>query len=86
MACVADVIVTNNLSDFPAAALAPFGIVAVAPDDFVCDSLDVGFLAAVAATHRRELRRPPLSPDEYRDALRRNGLPRTADALSDTNI
>src|SRR5438477_3022186 len=35
LACVADVIVTINTSDFPADVLSPFGVTAVLPDTFV---------------------------------------------------
>jgi hypothetical protein len=37
----AEVIATANLKDFPAAALAPYGITAVHPDDFLLDQLDL---------------------------------------------
>jgi hypothetical protein len=37
----AEVIVTANLKDFPTAALAPYGITAVHPDDFLLDQLDL---------------------------------------------
>ncbi|MFI5589360.1 putative toxin-antitoxin system toxin component, PIN family [Amycolatopsis sp. NPDC051758] len=37
----ADVIVTFNLKDSPSAALAPYDITAVAPDDFLLDQLEL---------------------------------------------
>jgi len=36
----AQVIVTSNLRDFPQRALAPYGIMAQSPDDFLCTLLD----------------------------------------------
>lgn len=37
----AEVVVTANLKDFPAAALAPYDIHAVGPDDFLLDQLEL---------------------------------------------
>jgi hypothetical protein len=82
LACVADVIVTFNVSDFPPGTLAPFGVVAVVPDTFVIQLLDTGIVVSGAAEHRASLQRPPLSAAEYLDALRRNRLPATAAALA----
>jgi PIN domain len=82
LACVADVIVTFNTSDFPVEILRPFGVVAVVPDTFVIQFLDTGIVIPAAAEHRASLRRPPLSPADYLDHLRRNGLPATAAALA----
>jgi hypothetical protein len=81
LACVADVIVTFNTSDFPPDVLRPFGVVAVTPDTFVYQLMESGFVESAAAEHRASLRRPPLSPDEYLNALSRNGLPATAASL-----
>lgn len=54
LACVADVIVTFNIADFPAATLRPFGIAAVEPDTFAYQLLPSGIVAsAAAATVRR---------------------------------
>jgi hypothetical protein len=78
LACVADVIVTFNTRDFPPHILSPFGVVAVDPDAFVDGLEGTGILGAVAAEHRASLTRPPMSAAQYLDALRRNGLPRTA--------
>jgi hypothetical protein len=81
LACVADVIVTFNTSDFPPTLLSPFGVVALAPDPFVLQLMDTGIVVHAAAEHRQSLRRPPLSVPEYLDALRRNGLPAIAAIL-----
>jgi predicted nucleic acid-binding protein len=83
IAAKATVIVTFNLSDFPAPALAPFGVQALHPDTFVCSLFDAApspFLAAVAL-HRASLRRPPKTSEEYVATLRQNGLPQIADRL-----
>lgn len=81
--CGADVIVTVNLRDFPAAALQAYGIEAQHPDEFVeyLFDLDSSAVAAAAQQHRRAMKRPPFSPDDYLDALRRQGLVQTAKLL-----
>jgi hypothetical protein len=54
LACVADVIVTFNVADFPDAVLGPFGVVAVVPDAFVR-----GWLIPPWWSRRRETIAPP---------------------------
>jgi hypothetical protein len=82
LACVVDVIVTFNTADFPASYLAPFGVVAIGPDPFVLQLMQSGIVVSAATEHRAALVRPPFSVEEYLDALRRNGLPGVADALT----
>jgi hypothetical protein len=86
LACVADVIVTFNTSDFPPATLAPYRIAAVEPDTFACQLMETGIVQAAAAEHRASLTRPSLSATEYLDALIRNRLPATAGALNRDQI
>ena len=72
----ASLIVTFNLKDFPANALKPYNLAAQHPDDFIVDLLDLhpaGVLEA-AANHRRSLRSPPKSANEYLDTLLAQGL------------
>lgn len=72
----ASLIVTFNLKDFPAEALQPFNLAAQHPDDFIVDLLDLhpaGVLEA-AASHRRSLKNPPKTADEYLDTLLAQGL------------
>lgn len=45
----ADAIVTFNLADFPAAALAPIGVEAQHPDDFLINRVDLNPIAALKA-------------------------------------
>jgi len=65
--CGASVIVTLNLSDFPNAALAEFGIEAQHPDDFVLSLTETfpEFVLEAARTHRASLRNPSKTRDEY---------------------
>jgi hypothetical protein len=86
LACVADVIVTFNTSDFPADVLAPFHVAAATPDSFVAQLFQSGIVVAVAAEHRAALQQPPLSAAEYLQALSRNHLPNTAAFLANQPI
>lgn len=78
-----DVIVTANLKDFSGAALAPFGIDAQHPDEFLCNHLNLaqGLFCTCVQKVRRRLKNPPYTPDEYLETLTRNGLFATASEL-----
>lgn len=75
----ADVIVTFNLKDFPARALAPYRVEAQHPDVFVRHVLDLDNAAALSAVraHRSSLKSPPKTVEEYLASLARQGLPET---------
>jgi nucleoside-diphosphate-sugar epimerase len=62
----AEVIVTYNLTDFPAETLARFDIEAQHPDDFLVSLLDVAAAVVCAAVKRQResLRNPPKSAEE----------------------
>jgi hypothetical protein len=78
-----DVIVTANLKDFPEAALAPFGIEAQHPDEFLCNHLNLaqGLFCRCVQKIRARLKNPPFTTDEYLETLTRNGLVATAAGL-----
>ena len=71
-------IVTFNLSDFPASALAPYGVMAFHPDLFLCQLMDTEEERVLTGVgrHRDSLRRPPKTVEEYLFTLQTNGLPR----------
>jgi hypothetical protein len=77
------VIVTFNLTDFPAVRLAPYGIEASHPDAFLGALLDMdqAKVGAAARRVRARLRQPPLDVAAYLAALERSGLPATAASL-----
>lgn len=79
----ADVIVTFNLKDFPTDMLAEHGIEGQHPDDFVADLLEIdpATVCAAARRHRRSLKNPPKSVEEYLAALERQGLSRSVAEL-----
>jgi predicted nucleic acid-binding protein len=63
----AAVIVTFNLKDFPPAALAPYDISAVAPDDFLLDQLELYPDKTLQCLFELmgSRRRPPIVPKEF---------------------
>jgi predicted nucleic acid-binding protein len=81
----ADVIVTFNLGDFPAAALESYGIEAQHPDAFLGHLLDLALGEVCAAAHRvrMRLRQPPFEIPEYLETLERCGLVATVISLRD---
>ena len=79
----AEIIVTDNLKDFPAAALEPFGVEAMTADAFLARAHDLHPDAALAAMRslRRGYRNPPYAPDELLGDLAAKGLPELATRL-----
>ena len=79
----ADIIVTKNLKDFPAAALAPYGIEAQHPDEFVIHLLDLApdVVCEAVRLHRHSLKRPPKTVAEFLATLELQEMPRTVEAL-----
>jgi hypothetical protein len=75
----ASVIVTTNLRDFPAYALATYEIEAQHPDTFVSGLLDEYQDDVVAAFHemQSDLKNPPVSMPELLANLARQGLAQT---------
>ena len=72
----ADVIVTFNLADFPAQALAKRELEAQHPDEFLANLVNLApeQFAKAARTCRMRLRQPSKTVDEYLDILARQGL------------
>jgi hypothetical protein len=82
----AEHIVTENLRHFPDAALVPFGISAVAADDFLASTFELYPSDAFRAmrTMRRDYDRPSFSPDEFIFDLQAKGLPKLASMLKES--
>jgi predicted nucleic acid-binding protein len=79
----AEVIVTYNLADFPAALLAPYHIEAVHPDEFftrLFDSAPDDFCEA-ARLQRQGLKNPPKRVEEFLATFEAVGLPQTVTRL-----
>ncbi len=79
----ANIIVTNNLKDFPANYLESFGIKVKNTDDFLTDIIDLNQEQAVAAFKEMVLNKRKPSLDEYHvlSQLRQIGLNECADYL-----
>lgn len=77
----AQAIVTFNLKDFPGAALDPVDLVAVDPDTFLLDQLDLAPVVVLDVLHEqaRHTRRPPLDIRDLIARLDRAGVPGFAD-------
>ncbi len=84
IAAGADAIVTLNLRDFPARALAPKGIRAVHPDAFLLELWreHPAAVAAVAEAVRAEAERLSGAPQPLRALMKRARLPRLGKALA----
>jgi predicted nucleic acid-binding protein len=80
----AQAIVTDNLTDFPAAILSPLNIEARTADDFIADTiaLDEGKAVAAIRSMRVRLRRPGMSPKDFLKSLETHRLFVTASILS----
>jgi hypothetical protein len=78
-----DVIVTQNLRDFPADALAPYGIEAQHPDNFLSNHLNLepGLFCDVIRKVRARLKNPPFTAQQYLTILTQHGLVATASEL-----
>ena len=81
----AHVIVTFNMDDFPKDVLAPLGIEAQHPDEFISHLIDLapGAVCSAAKRQREALINPPKSVEEFLDALARQRLPETVLRLSE---
>ncbi len=79
----ANLIVTNNLKDFPEEYLSRFGLSAKSADDFITDIIDLNHDKAVKAFKKLVLNRRNPDLDEYEvlDVMRKNGLKESADYL-----
>jgi hypothetical protein len=79
----ASVIVTCNLADFPPHVLKEFDIEAQHPDEFIRHLLDLapGLVIEAAENHRKSLKNPPKTVEEYLAALELQDLAQTASAL-----
>ncbi|MCB9680860.1 MAG: PIN domain-containing protein [Alphaproteobacteria bacterium] len=77
--CGAQSIITHNLKDFPAERLAPHGVEAMSPDEFVLDLLDLapGGVVRVLNEQQASLKRPPRTLEELMETLESNGLNRS---------
>jgi hypothetical protein len=78
-----DMIVTQNLRDFPDSALAPHGVEVQHPDIFLCNQLDLapGLFCGAIRKVRGRLKNPPYAVEDYLAILTQVGLVATASEL-----
>lgn len=81
----ANLILTLNLKDFPKDYLAGFDIEAVHPDDFIYQLMSdyPAVIVQTAQNHRKSLKNPPKSPEDYLQSLEKQGLTKTVGVLRD---
>ncbi len=78
-----DVIVTQNLKDFPEDALEPYGIETLDPDDFLSNHLALapGLFCSALRKVRARLKNPPYTAEVYLAILTLQGLVETVAEL-----
>lgn len=81
--CGAGTIVTYNLKDFPESALAPFGLTAQHPDEFLVHACDLDLVSVCTAVRlaRAALRHPPMEAVALLDLYQDQGLATTVATL-----
>lgn len=79
----ADCIVTANLRDFPAGIVDSYGIEVVHPDRFIINQWDLDPIMGMTAFKRMRARwrNPQATPEDFAQALERNGLAATAQRI-----
>ena len=79
----ADVIVTLNLSHFPAEALAPYNLEVQHPDEFIVHQFGINEAKALSGfkAMRAQLKKPAMTADEFLGHLQRKGLVETEAVL-----
>lgn len=81
--CNADAIVTFNLKDFPVEVLAPYGIDAIHPDDFIYYQVDMAPIECCKAIkqQRTALKNPAMTVEDFLATLQKQQLPQTVSRL-----
>lgn len=81
--CQADVIVTNNLKDFPQAVMEQYHIDVQSPDRFLNHLFDLNPGAFCTAVHeqRQRLRNPERTAEALLEIFYQQGLPMTVNKL-----
>ena len=83
--CVAQIIVTKNLKNFPSDVRDQYGIEAQHPDEFLeyQFGLRPNLVIRAAKEQRARWKNPPLTAEEYLERLSVQGLVVTAEKLAD---
>jgi len=83
----AEVIVTNNLKDFPDEILDQYNCHAEHPDEFIANLMDLDHAKTVTTfkEDRNHYLKPPYSVEEYLQILKKQGLSTTVSILEDSS-
>lgn len=81
--CNADVIITNNIKDFPNKLLKPFNIEAQTADYFIENLIDLDPMKCIEAFQNQveNLRNPPRSEEEVLETLMKQGLEKSCESI-----
>ncbi|MBU3920864.1 PIN domain-containing protein [Hyphomonas sp.] len=81
--CKASVIVTDNIKDFPAAALTPYSIEARIADEFIADAIDLDYALSIKAiaAMRAKLSNPSLTAQDLIEKWRQRNMHQTVEAI-----
>jgi len=84
--CEAEIIVTENLKDFPAKELSKFDIIVQHPDSFICDLFKINKKVSIEAfnVQLETLRKPPRTKEELLETFKKCGLPKAAELFAQT--
>lgn len=79
----ADVIITQNLKDFPSSHLEPLGLEAISLDEFLLDHYDLNPTGTcqIVADQAAAMNRPQVEIDSLLTRLARSGAPRFAERI-----
>lgn len=82
-----ELVVTQNLRDFPAPILAKYSVWAIHPDELLCTLMQThpSQLAQALEAQQARYRNPPVTSAELRDMLRQQGASLFAQALTELN-
>lgn len=83
-----EVIVTENIKDFPPTALEPYNVEAQTPDVFILHLIELSpsTVRSVVQSQAAALKNPSMTVGEVLDHLARSGLPRSVAALADPGL
>lgn len=84
----AEAIITFNLKDFPDSAISQYGVVAIHPDEFISNLIDLNLSVVIEAArqHRSSLKNPPFTSADYLDLLQRQMLPKSISRLREFEL
>lgn len=78
-------VITNNLKDFPADKLKSWSLIAISPDDFIEELIEVDdlfeLIIKALAAQRARMKKDPIDANEFVDGIKKQGLTKLAARL-----